>query len=40
MLRKVGKYYIHIGLCFVVGIMDGEAMEDLTENDLAHFVIV
>lgn len=28
-LRKVGERYIHVGPCFILGLMDGELMEDL-----------
>lgn len=27
LLRKVGSYYVHVGACFVLGLMDGEAVE-------------
>ena len=40
-LRKVGDRYIHVGPCFVLGLMDGEAMEDLRNGtrELVKFEI-
>ena len=26
-LRKVNEHYVHVGTCFVLGLMDGEAAE-------------
>jgi hypothetical protein len=31
-LRKVNSYFIHIGPCFVLGIMHGEEVVDIQED--------
>jgi hypothetical protein len=33
-LRQINDHYIHIGTCFIVGLMDGEAFNDIENRDL------
>jgi hypothetical protein len=39
-LRRKGKYYRFIGECYVFGLMNGEALEELEERreDYFHFI--
>jgi hypothetical protein len=41
-LRTVDSHYIHIGVCFAVGLMDGTAVSGVSEGSdrVQHFPIV
>jgi hypothetical protein len=41
-LRKLGNQYLHVGTCFVLGLMEGEArpllMQGILETDVFELV--
>jgi hypothetical protein len=41
-LHRVDSHYIHVGVCFAVGLMDGAAVSGASEesDQVQHFTIV
>jgi hypothetical protein len=39
LLRPMGAHYRHVGVCYIVGLMDGEALQDM-KNDWSKSQVV